>query len=120
MDVDAATDTGVAQQQRPDSPVETLSEIGSKKHRMQTGEENDVFTRWALNFGVWLVFKNVFLQETLYRFAVLLRYRVGRGGIKTSSGAIWLVFCYFLFLFVSSRFQQHDNRSSAGSGRHLQ
>lgn len=47
MDVDTATGTGVVQQQ-PDSPVETLSEIGSKKHRMQTGEENDVFTRWVL------------------------------------------------------------------------
>lgn len=44
--MDTATDTGVVQQP-PDSPVETLSEIGSKKHRMQTGEENDVFTRWV-------------------------------------------------------------------------
>ncbi len=44
MDVDMATDTGVAQQ-RPDSPVETLSDIGSKKHRMQAGQEDDVFTR---------------------------------------------------------------------------
>lgn len=47
MDVDNAGGTGVVQQP-PDSPVETLSEIGSKKHRMQTGEENDVFTRWVV------------------------------------------------------------------------
>ena len=46
MDVDKATVTEMVQQP-PDSPVETLSEIGSKKHRMQTGEENDVFTRWV-------------------------------------------------------------------------
>lgn len=47
MDVDTATDTAVVHPP-PDSPVETLSDIGSKKHRMQTGEENDVFTRWVL------------------------------------------------------------------------
>lgn len=59
MDVDNAGGTGVVQQP-PDSPVETLSEIGSKKHRMQTGEENDVFTRWVLNCSLWLVVKTFF------------------------------------------------------------
>lgn len=49
MDVNMATDTDTgAAQQGPDSPVETLSDIGSKKHRMQAGQENDVFSRWIM------------------------------------------------------------------------
>lgn len=47
MDVDTAAETGVGviQQQQPDSPVDTLSGVESKKHRMQTGQDSDDFSR---------------------------------------------------------------------------
>lgn len=46
MDVDTATETGIAvEQQQPDSPVDTLSGVESKKHRMQTGQDSDDFSR---------------------------------------------------------------------------
>lgn len=46
MDVESADETGVAtEQQQPDSPVDTLSGVESKKHRMQTGQDSDDFSR---------------------------------------------------------------------------
>lgn len=46
MDMVTASETEVeVEEQHPDSPADTLSGVESKKHRMQTGQDSDDFSR---------------------------------------------------------------------------